>query len=133
MTDLPARYPEALSLLSRVHMALDMGDADTLLACFAEGGVWHRSGKEVTGADAIKAIVTDRPKDRLSLHAVSNLCLDAEGDQIIASYFLTVSGSMGGEPARSVWILRCTDTLVETAEGLRLMSKLATPHMVFPH
>jgi len=133
MTEIQSRYAEVLALLARVHTSLDMGDADALFACFAEGGVWHRSGNEVTGADAIKAIVTDRPKDRLSLHAVSNLCIDADGDQIIARYFLTVSGSMGGEPAKPVWILQCTDRLVDTATGLRLMSKLATPHMVFPH
>lgn len=133
MNDLQARYSEALALLSRLHMALDMGDADTLFSCFADDGVWHRSGKEVTGADAIKAIVTDRPQDRLSLHAVSNLCLDADGDQIVASYFLTVSGSLGGEPARPVWILRCTDRMIDTAHGLRLLSKLSTPHMTFAH
>jgi hypothetical protein len=133
MIDGQARYAEVLALLARLYRALDLADGEALASCFADGAVWYRGGAEVTGTDALKAVVEDRPNDRVSLHAVSNLCLDADGNGLLARYFLTVSGSQGGEPARLIWILSCEDGLEDTDVGLRIISKRSTPHLVFSH
>lgn len=133
VADPQERFSEALALLFRLHMALDMADAEGFADCFVDAGIWHRGAAEVSGRQAILGIFADRPKDRVSLHAVSNLCLEADGSDFIARYFLTVSGSEGAQPARPIWILACQDRLVDTASGLRLISKQATPHLVFDH
>lgn len=125
-------YAEALALVCGFYSALDDRDTASVVACFTDDGVWHRPDGARSGADEIASVVTNRPKDHVTAHCVSNLRLQADAKSYKAKYYLTVFGSSSDTAPRIVSLLDCEDELVEVVDvGLQVASKRTTSRMNF--
>jgi len=89
-------------LFVRYVCALDEGDVDTVVACFAEDGTLASPvAGEHTGRPAIRAFAERFARYRASgaqlRHVVSNLRIDVDGDRAHAQCYLVVFLTRDGE------------------------------------
>ncbi len=125
-------YASALALVCEMYSALDQHNADLVVRCFTDDGSWHRIDGVKTGADALRAVVIERPLDQTTSHCVSNLRIHREGTTYLAEYYLTVFGSSPKSPAQLFSLLEGMDELVNVEnQGLRIRSKRTKMRMKF--
>lgn len=125
-------YAAALALVCEMYSALDQCNADLVVRCFTDDGSWHRVDGVKTGADALRAVVRERPVDQITGHCVSNLRVHRDGATYIAEYYLTVFGSSPQSSAHLFSLLQCIDELVDVnGLGLRIQSKRTKVRMKF--
>ena len=87
----------AAQLVARFYRALDHGTPADVAAVFAPDGEWLRLGERLVGPRAVTEALDKRVPGRRSRHLVSNLLVDAEGeDRIVASYAVTVYAGLAG-------------------------------------
>jgi len=92
MTDLEhwAAVSGCQQAIHRFYLALDGGDFDTVAACMAEQGVWHRQGRALRGPAEVRQALADRPAGRTTAHLVQNLVIDLDGPHRAAARYMTL-------------------------------------------
>lgn len=76
--------------IHRFYLALDGGDFDTVAACMAEQGIWHRQGRALQGPAQVRQALADRPAGRTTAHLVQNLVIDVESADSASARYMTL-------------------------------------------
>jgi len=91
---------ECARLLIAFSHGLDDGDADGVASLFAADGVWDRQGTKISGAEAIRAAVRERPAGTVTRHHFTNIrvrVIDADHAESRA-YYAVYRHVGSGEP-----------------------------------
>lgn len=121
-------YAGCTALVHAFFGGLDGNDPDAVAACFAPEGTWVRGGKPLAGPAAIRAACAARPADRATAHVITNLSLRPEGpDGMVATFallaYLSAREGGGWTKPELAPIRACTDRLVRTPQGWRILHK----------
>jgi hypothetical protein len=104
---------------------LDNREAERAIALVMPDVIWHRQGKELVGRDAIRAVVCDRPPNRVIRHLLSNIVVTLEHSAKARSvaYYAVYSHEGADLPGRIGGPERIGDyhaAYVRTPEGWRI-------------
>lgn len=115
------------SLLHDYAVAVDRGDADAMLALFAENGVLRRGELELRGRAELPRILQGRPADMVMRHLLTTVSVavrDADHAEAV-SYYLLYNGRGTGLPLPFEAPFSLGDwasSFVRTPSGWRLAS-----------
>lgn len=128
---------DCLSTVLAFFAGLDAHTDADVVAQLSADCVWERNGEHLAGHAAVMSALANRPADRTTCHAVSNVRFEVLDDtHVIARFFLIVFEGVAATATheaafRLAAIRDCTDTL--SLRGQRWLidtkrSRLATSH-----
>lgn len=127
---------DCLELLQRAKYAVDGGDLDTFVDCFAPDGIWKRPGVDpIVGRQAIRALLAEAPTGRVTRHMSGGAWVDlvsvttAVGHSQTALYTGTYVDALPAPVSPVEKIFDYTDALVRTDEGWKIQERVTT--MIF--
>lgn len=125
----------AVGVVTRFYRHLDERAGEALAALMLPGGVWHRQGEALSGAEAIAAALARRSPTMRIHHLLTNAFAvpDGNGGAEVTAYMLVVRHEPGGPldgpaPLGGIETIRTVRaTLRETPEGWRISSMRGDP------
>ena len=86
--------------LHRVFYCLDERDYDSLVAAFADDGVWNRQGERLQGHAAVRRALDARSPTQRIRHVISNTFVaEVEGDEATVVAYMTAYRHDDGTPS----------------------------------
>jgi hypothetical protein len=121
---------DCAQILTRFFNEFDAWRYQEMVRLFAPDGVWHRQGRELKGADAILAALTERSTTQTVRHVVTNIEVTVRDEQTAESLlYVTAYQHDSGEQPTSVPVIRSPSLLlavpgklVRTEDGWRIAS-----------
>jgi ketosteroid isomerase-like protein len=94
---------EIQGLAARYSQAVDGGDTDAFLACFAEDGVFEIVGVATfEGHAALKSLPTSNAGEGSPRHVPSNLVIEGDGDRATFKAYVHVIKLIGDPPVFTI-------------------------------
>lgn len=105
-----------LNAVNRFYEALDRSDYDTAVGVLHPTIEWMRLGTMLTGRDAVRGVLSERPADRRTVHVVDRPIIEAteDGTGATVRYVLTVhAGAASDKPVpMTTAVLESQDRLI---------------------
>lgn len=127
---------ECLELLQKAKHAVDSGDVDAFVDCFATDGIWKRPGVDpILGREAIRALLSGGPAGRVTRHMSGGAWVEltSAATAVVHSQTILYAGTYTDALPASISpaekIFDYTDTLVRTGEGWMIQERVTT--MIF--
>ena len=120
---------DILDLLGRYLFAVDTGDLECVLACFAEDGVVrYATGETFAGAEGLREFARKAiggPETRGRMHLNFPLYFARRGDAIVLTSYLSTAQWKPPAPPQSFGSIRyIEDHLVKTPAGWRMKERV---------